>query len=73
MRASQPKMTVPTTPWKWHMVEKTVHIVAMGMNQMAFLETHSQELIKINGIYASKTEESSQKQRRCDICRQGQL
>lgn len=63
MRVSQLKVTVPTIPRKWHMVEKTVHVFAMGMNQRAFLEIHSQELIKIYGIYASKTEESSQKQR----------
>lgn len=73
MRVSQLRVTTPTIPGKWHTVEKTVRIVAIGINRRAFLETHSQELIKIYGIYASKSEESSQKQRRCDICRQGQL
>lgn len=73
VRVSQLGVTVPTIPGKWHTVENTVHIVAIGINQRAFLETRFQELIKIYGIYASKSEESSQKQRRCDICRQGQL
>lgn len=51
MRVSQLGVTVPTIPGKWHTVENTVHIVAIGINQRAFLEMRFQELIKIYGIY----------------------
>jgi len=69
---SQVTVTIPTNPVKWRSVENTVHSVVISFNQRAFLETFS-KVIKIYGIYALKIEENGQKQRRCDICRQGQF
>lgn len=59
VRVSQLRMAILTIPGKWHTVENTVCIVVIDINQRTFLETHSQELIKIYGIYASKSGESS--------------
>lgn len=50
MRVSQLRVTTPTIPGKWQTVENTVRGVVFLINRRAFLETHSQELIKIYGI-----------------------
>lgn len=54
MRVSQLSVTPPTIPGKWHTVENIVRITMISINQRAFLEIYSQEVIKIDGIYVSK-------------------
>lgn len=53
-RVSQVTVTVPTFPVKLHTFKNPVHVAVISINQRAFLETRSQELIKIYSIYASK-------------------
>lgn len=50
VRVSQLRVTTPAIPGKWQTVENTVRGVVLLINRRAFLETHSQELIKIYGI-----------------------